>query len=67
MDNVDKSFYDSSKKRYEKLSNEQLIMEGINTLLNDVSELIKKSAYFGKKDVITQALQDEIIIRIRNE
>ena len=40
-------------------------MEALNTLLGDVSELINKTVYFGRTDITTQALKEELQNRIQ--
>jgi len=65
MDTIDKVSYRDSKKKFKKLSNEKLIMEALDTLLSDVSELLKKTVFFGKTDVSTQALKEELRERIQ--
>ncbi len=67
MDSIDKISYRDSKKKFKKLSNEKLIMEALKTLLNDVSELINKTVFFGRTSVTTQALKEELQIRVQKE
>lgn len=67
MDAIDTIFYKDSKKRYNKFSNEQLIMEALHTLLNDMDKLKSHHIYMYKKCSINEALKDILRDRIKDK
>lgn len=67
MDSIDKGFYNSSMKEYKKYSNEKLIMEALHTLLDDTNQLKATVASSYRNSSITEALKDELQIRVQKD
>ena len=65
MDSIDKVFYDDSRAKCRKCSNEELIMRALYTLLDEVNEL--KGSHLHKDSGIIEALKDELRMRVQKD
>ena len=63
MDDIGRTFYKDSLKKCKKLSNEQLIMLALLTLLDDVNDL-RSPFDTGKNSEITKGIKTELGERI---